>query len=190
MSDYRGEPGTIIDLIQRDHRLIKGLLDRFDTSPLDEWAKLFQEFVDYSIRHEVAEAEVVLPTVRATVPGSEGVVDECLAEQAAMEARLSAMEELDPTAPEFRDELSTVRDDQSRHATHEEQVILPMLRGQNIADLSELARSYDAARVVASGHPAPSDAPPGKLTSGSVAALASRLRSLLGREAPGEMNSK
>jgi len=185
MSDYRGEPGTIIDLIQRDHRLIKGMLDRFDTAPRHEWGKLFQEFVDYSLRHEIAESEVVFPALRRVVPGSEGVVDDCLAEQAAMEARLSAMEELDPTTPEFREELSRIRDDQSRHATHEEQVVLPMLRGQQIADLGELAKAYDAARAVAPGHPAPAGTGKGELPSGWVAALADRIRTLLSRGALG-----
>ncbi len=181
MSDYRGEPGTIVELIQRDHRLIKGLLNRFDTSPLDEWGKLFQEFVDYGLRHEIAEAEVVFPAVRTTVAGSESIVDDCLAEQRAMEARLAAMEDLDPTSPEFRDQLAVIRDDQSRHATHEEQVILPMLRGQQIADLGQLAKAYDAARVVAPAHPTPAESPGGRLPKGSVAGLAGRLRALLGR---------
>jgi hemerythrin-like domain-containing protein len=182
MSDYRGEPGTIIDLIQRDHRLIKKMLDRFDTAPLHDWGKLFQEFVDYALRHEIAEAEVVFPALRTTVPGAGEVVDDCVAEQGLMEARLSAMEDLDPTTPEFREQLSTIRDDQSRHATHEEQVVLPMLRGQEIADLGELARSYDAARSVAPGHPAPTPgAGDAKPSSGWVAELADRIRMLAHR---------
>lgn len=185
MSDYRGEPGTVVDLIQRDHRLIKGLLDRFDTAPLHEWGKLFQEFVDYSLRHEIAEAEVVLPAVRTTVPGSEGIVEECLAEQEAMEASLSAMEGLDPTTPEFREELGKVRDDQSRHATHEEQVILPMLRGQEIADLGRLGSRYEVARVVAPAHLEPPEASQTALAPGAVEALANRIRSLFGRDDAG-----
>jgi hemerythrin superfamily protein len=169
MSDYMGEPGTIVELIQRDHRLIEGLLNRFDTSPLDEWGKLFQEFVDYGLRHEIAEAEVVFPALRTTVAGSENVVEDCLAEQRAMEARLAAMEDLDPTSLEFRDQLAVIRDDQSRHSTHEEQVILPMLRGQQIADL-------------APPRPTSAESPGGRLAKGSVAALAGRLRALLGRD--------
>jgi hypothetical protein len=183
MSEHAGEPGTIELLVQRDHNVLGGLLDRFDTSPVGEWRAVFRDFFEYQIRHEVAEQEVLYPALQESVPGSLAFVEECEKEEHSVAVRLAIMEALDPSDPEFRDHLGYLRDEVAAHIAHEEEVILRMLRGQEDYDLRELASRYEVARTVAPGDPAAvqaslmPDVVPN--SAGPLAGLADRIRDSL-----------
>lgn len=182
MSDVTPEPGSIIELIERDHEVIGGMLDRFAVSGTDEWGRLFMELVEYMVRHEVAEEEVVYKRLRAAMPGSEKVVAECTAEEERAERHLAAMERLSPRAPEFKDALGHLRDEIRAHIAHEEQVVVPLIRSLRAHDDPELARRYEVARTVAPSRPEPvGEGEPAERGGplGSLAHLAGRLRAAL-----------
>lgn len=153
MSDVAPESGTIIDYLDRDHRVLKGLVDRFQVSGIDEWGEVFRQLVDYLVRHEVAEEEVVFPALRRALPSSGEVLDDCTVEQQRSFERLIAMEQISPKDPEFRDLVGHLRDDLLMHIAHEEQVLIPLLRNTRLHDDPEIVRSYEVARTVAPGRP-------------------------------------
>lgn len=153
MSDYRGAAGTVVEKIQRDHQVILGLLDRFDTAARSERGAVLRDAVEYLVRHETAEEEVVFPALRAAVPAAERFVVACAREQARLFVHLVVMEEMDSTSLDFWDEIGLLREEISRHSTHEEEVVLPMLQGADGLDLLALGHDYEALRVTAPARP-------------------------------------
>ena len=149
MTDVPPEPGSIIDHLERDHLVIRGLLERFEAAATHEWGELFRDLVDFLVRHETAEEEVVFPALEKRAPGSESVVGDCVAEQQKTRLRLVEMERMSPMAPEFRDALGHLRDDLGNHIAHEELVIIPMIRSINSQDDAALASRYEVARTTA-----------------------------------------
>jgi hemerythrin-like domain-containing protein len=154
MSDHRGEPGTVELMIQRDHRILNGLLSRFDRESVARWPVLLKEFGDYLTRHEMAEQEVVYPALRESVSRSHSTVERCSLEEEGLAVRFGVMSAIDSSSQEFRDQLGSYREEFAAHAALEEQHILPMLRAQADFDLVELGSRYDLARMSAPGEPA------------------------------------
>lgn len=149
MTDVPPEPGSIIDLIERDHRVIRDLLGRFDVTPSDEWAVLFRDLADYLVRHEVAEEEVVFPRVRRALPSVGSTLDDCEAEERRLEAQLVRMSGMSTLEPEFRDELARLTDDLDAHMARESLVVVPMIRSLGANEDRKLASAYEVARAVA-----------------------------------------
>lgn len=187
MSDVPPEPGTIIDVLERDHRVLKQQLDRFQLSGTDEWGEVLMDLIRYLIRHEVAEEEVVYKRLRAVEPASAEIVDDCLSEQERAAERLLAMERLSPRDPAFRELVGDLRDDLLTHIAHEEQVVIPLIRNSKMHNDEELVERYEVARSVAPDRPeavVSSEA----LPEGTVAGLFERVRQSL-RLHPSEANS-
>jgi hypothetical protein len=149
VSDVFPEPGTVIELIERDHLVLQGMLGRFDVTATHEWGTIFEELVGYALRHEIAEQAVVYPALRENGGTVDKVLDGAIADEAALESRFARMARLDPMGPDFREALGHLRDEIDAHTAREESKILPMLRAQEERDLLELARSYEVARSTA-----------------------------------------
>jgi hemerythrin superfamily protein len=153
VSDLPPEPGTIIEVLERDHRVIKGQLDRFQVSSTDEWGEVLMDLIRYLIRHEVAEEEVVYKRLRAVMPASAEVVDDCLAEQERAAGKLVTMERLSPSDPSFREMVGQLRDDLLSHIAHEEQVVIPLIRNSKMHNDPEFVKRYEVARSTAPDRP-------------------------------------
>lgn len=179
MSDVPPEPGTIVELLERDHQVLKGLVGRFAVSATHEWGEVFRDLVDYLVRHEVAEEEIVYPALRAAVDGSDEIVEACVKEEQKAELRLIRMEQMSVHSPEFRDEVGDFRNDLLAHIAHEEQVIIPLLRAGNLHEDSVLRDRYEIARTEAPTRPEavvdPDALSPSGLR-GSLSSLIERLR--------------
>jgi|GEM_PF-6790526 len=63
------------------------------------------------------------------------------------------MEALLADDPEFRENLGSLRDELASHLAHEEQVVLPMLRGLAGPEAEHLASSYELVRMSAPTEP-------------------------------------
>ncbi len=153
MSDIPPEPGTIIEYLERDHSVIKQLMDRFQLSGTDKWGEVFRQLIEYLVRHEVAEEEVVFAHLLELLPGAAEVVEDTRAEQQRLALRLFEMERLSPHDPEFRDLLGHLRDEVLMHVAREEQVIIPFIRNSGAHDDAELVRRYELARTLAPSRP-------------------------------------
>jgi hypothetical protein len=158
MTDIPPEPGTVLELLVRDHLVIRGLLDRFDITATDEWGGVFRDLSDYLVRHEIAEQEVVYPALSAAFPGSRSAFQACTGEEDATVERLAAMELLSPLTREFRSALGHLRDALDAHIAHEDQLILPMIRSLGLHEDGVLADRYEVARTLAAGRAYPAAA--------------------------------
>ncbi|MGH9296620.1 MAG: hemerythrin domain-containing protein [Acidimicrobiales bacterium] len=180
MTEEAGEH-SIAELILRDHEVIRDLIDRFDSAPTGDWVEVFSDLVQYVVRHELAEEEVVLPVVRRLSEKGDRIADECLLEQARAQARLEEMGRLSPASVEFRDELGHLKDDISNHAAQEQQAVIPLLEDQSAAEGRDLARRYELARMAAPASPRllGEDPPADGVHTGRIAAVAERVRAAI-----------
>lgn len=153
MTDIPAEEGSIIELVERDHAIVRSLLARFDTTATDEWPVAFRRLVEYLVRHEVAEQEVVYPRIRAALPELAKTIEESLEDEEALERHLVTMARLPVLSPEFRDAVGTLRDELDAHIAREDLVILPMLRSLGRVEDRELVRRYELARITAPPRP-------------------------------------
>jgi hemerythrin superfamily protein len=174
----------IITLLLEDHHHVEDLFSRFETSP-GRWGELFPELVATLVRHEVAEEEIVYPTVRHALAGGERLADERIAEQSEAEELLSKMEKEGTSGSGFGSDLMTLRDAVLAHAQKEEQTVFgPLGNVLKSEDREKLAKRYERAKAMAPTHPHPNapDTPPGNMMLGPVAALADRIRDAIRRD--------
>lgn len=178
------ETVDIVVLLDRDHRQVEEHLARFATTAPDRWADAFCELTELLVRHEVAEEEVVYPTLRRSAAGAEGIVAARIGEQSEAEELLAHMEKLEATSTEFADALARLRSAVLSHAQREEETVFPLLRQyEDVEERSAMARRYERAMAAAPTHPHPHapDTPPGNLLLGPVAAVLDHVRDAVRR---------
>lgn len=169
----------LVPLLLADHQEAKRLLERFDTLPASERADAFCEIVHELVRHEVAEEEVVYPTLRRFADGGDDLADLRIKEQAAAEELLAKMEKAGVESAEFPAMFAKLRTEVLAHAEAEEKSVFPELGSSvNADELRSLGQRYDKAKKTAPTHPHPHapDTPPGNVVLGPVAALVDRMR--------------
>ncbi len=153
MTDIPPEPGSIVELLERDHLVVRGMLGSFDTTATHEWGEVFRQLVEYLVRHEIAEEEVVFPTLREALPDAAATVDECEAEQHDSERLLIEMERTSVTDPSFREMVGRLRDALDAHLAREDLVLVPMLRSLGSYEDAGIASRYEVARTAAPARP-------------------------------------
>ena len=169
----------LVALLLADHEEAKRLLERFTNLPASQRDEAFCEVTYELVRHEVAEEEVVYPTLRRYVDGGDDIADMRIAEQAQAEQLLADMEKAGVESPEFASMFSKLRTDVLAHAEAEERAVFPELATNVGADeLRHLGQRYERAKRAAPTHPHPHapDTPPGNLVMGPVAAVIDRVR--------------
>lgn len=177
----------IVELVVRDHRRIEDMLARFAAEPRDKWGQTFHELTNLLVRHEVAEEEVVYPSLRRASIDTRGVVHARLAEQAESEALMAKLEKLDATSDEFARAFATFKAGVLSHAQREEETVLVLLRQlEDTEQRNAVAGLYERALATAPTHPHPHapDTPPGNLLLGPVAALVDRVRDAIRSVSP------
>lgn len=153
MTDIPPEPGTIIEYIERDHLVLRAMVGHFDRTATNEWGPIFLDLVDYLVRHEFAEQEVVFPRVRRALPNVGPTLDDGIAEEHRIEQQLIELSRLEPTSQEFRGVFGRLRDDLDAHLARENLVILPMIRSLGTYEDPDFASSYEVARMSAPSRP-------------------------------------
>lgn len=149
MTDVPPAPGSVTELVERDHRVIRGLLERFDVTATDGWGQVYRDLVQYVLRHDAAEEATLFPAVRGSMPRGDGVLDALSGEHESLAARFASMGEMDPTTPEFRSALGLLRDSLDAHLAREDQLVLPMLRALGRESERELVARFEVARAEA-----------------------------------------
>ncbi len=165
------EREDVLRLLARDHEDVRRLFGMFDGQAPDIAAELFWILADDLIRHEVAEEVVVYPHLR---DGPEAV-ERGLAEQLAIEGRLTRMEDMSTRSPEFAEEFAALRRGVFDHIEHEEGELLSRLRRTVPEDRRrQLGRRYLEVKETAPHHRYPGAA--GSTIVGRVAALSDWIR--------------
>lgn len=145
----------IVDVLTDDHRRIRALFGRLDTTPVDQREDLFREIVGELARHEAAEESIVHAATR-DIPGGEQIAQEVLAEEDRAEKLMAEMEKLDPAGDEFARAFARLRDDVLSHADHEEREEFPRLRAHlDDERRREMANGFEMLKRMAPTRPHP-----------------------------------
>ncbi|GGM71702.1 hemerythrin [Thermopolyspora flexuosa] len=161
MGTTRTKPETmgesdVIDLLQRQHALIRNLFDEVERTTGDERREAFQRLVRLLAVHETAEEEIVHPYARRVLPGGVEVVDERLEEERQAKELLQQMDEAGVDDPNFMTNLERLRLDVLAHARAEERYEFVQLRAHTTeAERRSMAAGVKAAEAMAPTHPHP-----------------------------------
>ncbi len=159
MNDHRTAPelmgeNDVVDLLLRQHALIRDFFDEVENAPAGERAEPFQRLVRLLAVHETAEEEIVHPYVRHKIDGGEAVVEERLAEENEAKQLLMQMDKAGADDPQFLANLTTLRAAVTAHAEAEERDEFTRLRARTSeAERRAMAAGVKAAEAMAPTHP-------------------------------------
>ncbi|MEU0516418.1 hemerythrin domain-containing protein [Streptosporangium sp. NPDC006007] len=183
------EENDVVDLLLRQHAMIRDLFDEVENAPAGERAEPFQRLVRLLAVHETAEEEVVHPYARRKINGGEDVVEDRLAEENEAKQLLMRMDKAGAGDPQFLIHLATLRAAVTAHARAEERYEFTQLRSQTSeAERRTLAAGVKAAEALAPTHPHPGvESATKNLLVGTPLAMMDRARDVI-RKAMGREN--
>jgi hemerythrin superfamily protein len=156
----------VIEVLTHDHREVEELFTKLEgTSPNDGETRreLTDEVTIELVRHSVAEEMYLYPAARKYLPDGDEIADKEIAEHAAVEKTLKALEKTEATDAEFAVRLTELMSDVRLHIREEEEELFPALAEHaDLAELFELGDKVQAAKQKAPTRPHPSapDRPP------------------------------
>lgn len=172
----------VIEVLTHDHREVEEMFAKLETtSPHDgETRREVTEDVTIElVRHSVAEEMYLYPAARKYLPDGDEIADKEIAEHAAVEKTLKALEQTDADTTEFSTLLAELMADVRLHIREEEQDLFPALAEHaDLAELFDLGDKVQAAKQKAPTRPHPSapDRPPLNKLLAPGAGLVDRLR--------------
>ena len=171
----------IVTIVVRDHEALATLLDSF--SPVDpaQRGDLFWTLTNELVRHEVAEELVLYPAARRYGGPGAQPAEVGIEQQERVERLLADLDETDASDSEFPDAWAALTDAVKAHAAFEEEEILPLLV-EHMTDVErfEAGDHYAQAKKRAPTHPHPQ----GRLGTGSLMAVADRIRDAMHPDRP------
>jgi len=182
MTDATTTPGQssgddLVSVIRADHEQIRALFVEVEVAVGGQARReAFERLVRKLAVHEVAEEEVVRPTVRAA--GADDVADRRNREESRAKTALSQLEALGPDSPQFTVTLEAFKAEVLAHAQREEQEEHPILQSESEQRRRVLADVFRAAEAVAPTHPHPRgpESAVGNLVVGPAVAVVDRIR--------------
>ncbi|GIH68893.1 hemerythrin domain-containing protein [Sphaerimonospora thailandensis] len=185
------QENDVIDLLLRQHSLIRDLFDEVDRCRGDERKEAFSRLVRLLAVHETAEEEIVHPFARRKLVGGDNIVDSRLQEEAEAKEMLSRLDDMDVTTPEFTQELERLRAAVFAHAAAEERYEFAELKAATSeAERRSMAVGVKAAEAMAPTHPHPGgpESATGNILLGPPIAMMDRARDVI-RKAMGKSES-
>ncbi|MFG2075175.1 Hemerythrin HHE cation binding domain-containing protein [Nonomuraea maritima] len=171
----------VIDLLQAQHGMIRDMFDEVEQAPKKQRGEAFTRLVRLLAVHETAEEEIVHPYARGKIDGGDGVVDDRLAEEREAKELLSRMDEAGADAPDFLENLATLRAAVEAHARAEERYEFIQLRGHTTkAERRAMAVGVKAAEAMAPTHPHPgTESATKNILVGTPVAMMDRIRDVI-----------
>lgn len=179
------ENEDLLELLSTDHREVEEMFGRLEAlagGTSGEAKTLAERVVIELVRHSVAEEEYLYPTTREHVPGGAKLADQEIAEHAAAERTMKALEGLGPGDAQFWPTVHTLMTEIRQHIDEEERDLFPWLRDAVPASvLAELGDKARTAKKLAPTrpHPAAPDTPPLNKLLAPGAGLVDRVRDAL-----------
>ncbi|MEV0967527.1 hemerythrin domain-containing protein [Microtetraspora glauca] len=144
----------VIDLLLRQHSLIRELFDEVDKSQGDARTEAFSRLLRLLAVHETAEEEIVHPFARHKLVNGDTIIDSRLHEEHEAKELLSQMDGMDTSTTEFSRQLEILRASVFAHAAAEERYEFAELRASTSqAERRALAVGVKAAEALAPTHP-------------------------------------
>lgn len=179
-----GTRSELVALLLEEHRRVEELLEGFEHVPAASRGEAFCEITQTLVQHEVAEEEVVYPSLRRHAADGEQLAEARLAEQHEAERVLADLETLGVDSGVFAEMFRAFRSEVLAHARAEETTVFPALDLYGNPDENvRLVRLYRAAKQVAPTHPHPHLPNTGavNLVVGPVAAVYDHMRDAVRR---------
>jgi hypothetical protein len=148
------ERRDVIEVLTHDHREVEELFTKLEGAAPDDGEtrrELADEVTIELVRHSVAEEMYLYPAARKYLPDGDEIADKEIAEHAAVEKTLKAMEKTDAGGPEFSNLLAELMGDVRLHIREEEEDPFPAL-----GDKVQAAKQKAPTRP----HPSAPDRPP------------------------------
>lgn len=154
--ETRRPDGDVVDLLQRQHVLIRRLCDNVTAAPPAERNEPFQQLLRLMAVHEAVEEEIVHPFVRRRLPDGNTMIAERLHEEHDAKRMLVALDALGPSSAGFTDLFDRYRSALFAHIEQEEASEFAGLRDKTRpAELSAMAAAVKIASMLAPTHPHP-----------------------------------
>ncbi len=120
----------LVSVITQDHREVEAAFRELEGGGLtpEHRRDLADHVIAELVRHSVAEEQYMYPAARDALPDGDEVADHELEEHAEAEKVMKALDELDPTDPEFEELLGRLISDIRHHIEEEETDLLPRLQ--------------------------------------------------------------
>lgn len=120
----------VIDLLQRDHRMIEGLIEELErTDEPAEVRRVFFRIVEELAAHEAAEQEVVFPAFRAKIEAAgDSTIVHRMGEHEELNELLAEMRCLAPNCFGFTKRGSALMLDIKAHFLNEEETVFARMR--------------------------------------------------------------
>ena len=148
MSQPTADSPTVIDEIQKDHRVIEALLDRVATGAGEDRRRAFEELAQYLAKHEAAEQAVVRPEIELVDPDE---AEHREAEESTADEMIERLRAMDVDSPAFDQLFARFRGAVLDHAKHEETEEHPELEANVPPErLVEMAAEFTQAEEQAS----------------------------------------
>ncbi len=152
-------PINVIDLLERDHRLIDSLAEQLDASDDPaEISRLFLRIADELAAHEAAEQEVVFPAFRASLEADrDTTLAHRMGEHEELNDLIAEMRSLAPKGFGFTKRCSALLLDVKAHFLVEEETVFARMRAalsaEDLAELGERALALKQQSASGLSHP-------------------------------------
>jgi hypothetical protein len=180
----------VIDLLLRQHALIRDLFDEVSRCRGDAKADAFSRLVRMLAVHETAEEEIVHPFARRKLVGGDTIVDSRLAEEREAKELLELLDDMDCNTPDFSQKLEMLRAAVFAHAAAEERYEFAELKAATtVSERKSMAVGVKAAEAMAPTHPHPgTESATKNMLMGGPLAIMDRTRDVI-RKAMGKPES-
>lgn len=174
----------VTTILADDHRQVELAFQELETrvgSPEHRRA-LADHVIAELVRHSVAEEQYLYPAARKALPDGDNLADHELSEHAEAERTMKELDGLDPSDPQFDQQLGKLMNEIRHHVKDEEEDLFPRLRAAcSVDELEDLGEKIVKAKQMAPTrpHPAAPDKPPMNKILGPGAALVDRMRDAL-----------
>ncbi|GLW07652.1 hemerythrin [Microtetraspora sp. NBRC 13810] len=150
------EETDVVELLIRQHMMIRQLFDEVEETPASDRAEAFQRLVRLLAVHETAEEEIVHPYARRKIEDGDNVVRDRLREEREAKELLSVMDKAGVADQNFSTNLAKLRAAVLAHANSEERYEFARLREATTeAERRAMAAGVKAAEALAPTHPHP-----------------------------------
>lgn len=155
---------SVVDIIKQEHSRVNSLYDEYKSaSPGTSKHELAWLMIRELSIHAAKEEMVLYPEIRKKLGDAEA--DQSLAEHQELKEKLSDLDAMDPSTPEFDSQLQNAVKSFVKHSKEEESKFLPAFSRADGVDaryLGDLGQSYKLAEAVAPSrpHPLAPNAPP------------------------------
>jgi hemerythrin superfamily protein len=168
---------NVIDVIESQHKQVKKLLSDIASGKGQKTEDDFCALRRMLAVHETAEEEIVYPAIRSTGGDGPAIAQRRVAEEEEGVEVLGRLEQLDVGSDEFRELFSKFREAVLKHATAEEEEVLPLLSGTQSKDrLEAMGKEFRRADEAVPEHDHPHGAGKGTVVAMPATEIAQRVR--------------